>query len=77
MVWESSLILKEKYMRATGLMIKHMVLALMYIQMEQNMRECGDMTFSMDRAKKHGLMDPSLLVNMQMARRMVEGSISG
>ena len=60
MVKENSRIQKVRYMRELGKMIKPMVLVFMFILMELDMRDIGDMIFNMDRVKKHGQMVHSL-----------------
>ena len=66
---ESSNILKEKYMRAAGLMTKLTVLENTRIQMEQLTKANGLWTYNKAKALKLGLMALDLKVSMKKGKR--------
>jgi hypothetical protein len=64
------LILKVKFIKDNGIMIRLMVLVYIHIQMEQLMRDTGRTIFKTEREQKNGLMALILVDNTSKERRM-------
>ena len=67
---ENSHTLKERYMKAIGIMIRLKVLEPIHTPMEQDTTVNGSKIFSMERVRNNGLMGLNLVVNTEMVRKM-------
>lgn len=63
MVKENLLMLKEKYMKENGFMIKLKVREFIFILTELSMLDHGGWIYSMDKVRNNGQMDQSLQEN--------------
>lgn len=69
MVMGNLFILREKFMRAIGKMIKHMDMAYTFIRMELNMMGSGNTICKMAKVRRLGQMGQSLKASMLMEKR--------